>query len=568
MKHDILKVVTSFAAIAYALAVHAQDLDPTVVVDRAYEGKLMEVHKPQLQMAVPDSVMQFALDFDYSVFESPYKGSYEFSPYLLSFKPDASKDGSGVLYFNAGAGYGLHPVFDAVWSPRTGGRFGVDVYASHRSYVGEWWNIGPEKSENGPFRLERESGAWYGYDLMTEAGADFRYDWNKGVLGFGVGYDGIAARDRIARHSFNALKLDFSLGSKVTRDNGFVYKVDASWLSGGDRARGTADFSRMTENLFALDATFGPAFRDSHRILFDVGMDLVDYGGLDNVGAGQFHIVPHYAYRKGRLYVDFGVRFAKILDSDPDDGAYGAEKLEQMVYPDITFEWVALPDALKLHAHVGGGNRLNTYSSVLKRNHHFNISVPVSPQLDYTVERISAVASLEGRITSRFSYELRGGYVCYGNGLLDAVYSDGQQRPVYEMGYDGWHKGFAAACLSWKNEFLTIDGSVEYSNVWGDAFDASSHFIRPSAFNGSLSVEYNWKRRIYAGVGCVFATSRESAFVSLPGYADLRINAEYAINRRLSLWMRGGNLLGMTIQRVPLYAEKGAYVTLGLTFKY
>ena len=74
-------------AAASVFPVYAQDLDPTVEVSREYEGKLIEVHKPALTMAVPDSVLMFALDFDYSVFESPYKGSYEFNPYIMSMKP-------------------------------------------------------------------------------------------------------------------------------------------------------------------------------------------------------------------------------------------------------------------------------------------------------------------------------------------------------------------------------------------------------------------------------------------------------------------------------------------------
>ena len=53
----------------------AQNLDPTVEVRRTYEGKLLEAHKPQLSMSVPDSLTRFDLDFDYSVFETPYKGS-------------------------------------------------------------------------------------------------------------------------------------------------------------------------------------------------------------------------------------------------------------------------------------------------------------------------------------------------------------------------------------------------------------------------------------------------------------------------------------------------------------
>ena len=60
----IYRCLAVVAGLVFCGMAHAQNLDPTVVVDRAYEGKLMEVHKPALEMAVPDSVMRFDLDFD------------------------------------------------------------------------------------------------------------------------------------------------------------------------------------------------------------------------------------------------------------------------------------------------------------------------------------------------------------------------------------------------------------------------------------------------------------------------------------------------------------------------
>ena len=104
-------------AFAAVQSVSAQDLDPTVVVNRAYEGKLMEVHKPSLDMEVPDSVTRFDLDFDYSVFEKPYQGSYEFNPYVLTMQPASAMQAPRQLYLKVGAGYTLHPLADVVWSP-------------------------------------------------------------------------------------------------------------------------------------------------------------------------------------------------------------------------------------------------------------------------------------------------------------------------------------------------------------------------------------------------------------------------------------------------------------------
>ena len=71
MKKIIISIAI-FAASVFSAA--AQNLDPTVEVSRGYQGKLVDVHKPAMEMSVPDTVQRFDLDFDYSVFDNPYKG--------------------------------------------------------------------------------------------------------------------------------------------------------------------------------------------------------------------------------------------------------------------------------------------------------------------------------------------------------------------------------------------------------------------------------------------------------------------------------------------------------------
>ena len=61
---------TALAAAVTALA-YGQNLNPTVEVTNTYEGGASSIVKPLQQMAVPDSVTTFNLDFDYSVFDNP-----------------------------------------------------------------------------------------------------------------------------------------------------------------------------------------------------------------------------------------------------------------------------------------------------------------------------------------------------------------------------------------------------------------------------------------------------------------------------------------------------------------
>ena len=129
MRQHIL--ATALAAAVTALA-YGQNLNPTVEVTNAYEGGASSINKPAQKMAVPDTVTRFNLDFDYSVFEKPYRGAYEFSPYYVELKPAPKVSTTGKFYLRAGAGFTLHPELDMVWSPVRKEKFRLNVYATSK----------------------------------------------------------------------------------------------------------------------------------------------------------------------------------------------------------------------------------------------------------------------------------------------------------------------------------------------------------------------------------------------------------------------------------------------------
>ena len=94
----------SAAALLLCAAASAQNLNPTVQVTNAYEGRALDVEKQNVAMAVPDSLLKFDWDFGYSVFDNPYKGAYEFSPYLIEMRPDPTVYAGKKFYLRAGAG--------------------------------------------------------------------------------------------------------------------------------------------------------------------------------------------------------------------------------------------------------------------------------------------------------------------------------------------------------------------------------------------------------------------------------------------------------------------------------
>ena len=538
MKKIIISVSALFAFVA---AMTGQNLDPTVEVSRVYEGKLMEVHKPALEMTVPDTLHKFDLGFDYWVFDNPYKGSYEFKPYVMEMRPSSVQKHKNTFFLQAGAGYTLHPMLDLLWSPVKKGAFSMDVFATHRSYIGE-------------YRALEQMPSWDGYDILSNAGLDFGYDWQKADFDFGASYYGIADKDYRRDRMFNAVDAYASLKSKSQWSKSFVYKFDLAYRFAEDKS-----VEKLNEHCFNLDASFGPGLKNGSKLLFDLGMDMNVYAGALESVASRFYVVPHYVYKRGALSLDLGLRVS-FLAAEGD--AFGGGN--QIIYPDIRMDLALVPDAMKMYVNVGGGDRLQTYSSLIAKNHHLDLSYGLAGAgslMGVTVERVSAVLGFEGRISSRFSYNLRGGYVNYGSAPLDAVRSvESQCFPM--LGYASYQKAFAA--LDWNMMFQNVrfDGSVAYNHAWGIESD---DLVGLSAIEGDAAFVYTWNSRINAGVDCNFATGRSSAAgFKVPGFADLGVYGEYALNRKISFWIRGGNLLNMEIRRNLLFAEKGINFTVGI----
>ena len=548
-----------------AVSAGAQNIDPTVVVSRDYEGKLMEVHKPKIEMAIPDSVLRFDLEFDYSVSDSPYKGAYDFTPYVLDLKPSPAFRHNGKLYLSAGAGYQLHPELDFVWTPSMkSDAFRMNVYAHNRSYIGKWWNIGSTGSEDRPVfdRPEKGSpdGKWNGPDLMSRAGVNGKYDWNSAALRFEAGYYGLYQRNMNASpRSFNALDLNAGLSSKNKPGKGFGYSLDISYRYGKDEAYG--DIS-LTENLLGVEAQLYSTFRDGHRISLDLDYEMAGYDVFFASNASFLSLTPHYVKKLRKWDIDLGLVLSKVF-RDGSGSPVFPHKI-QGLYPDISIRFKAFR-SLMLYTEVTGGAYMNTYSSLLASDRrvdmHYGRGLAL---LDMTDERIRAVIGIDGRITSRFSYGVKGGYVNYASAPLGAVIRqdvETESNLLPALIYEAYSKAFVAFDWKLRAERIDFDGILEYSAC--KAKESGTPGLLPAAFTGDVSFRYNWKKRIYAGLNCDFSTSRKNHYAVIPGYADLGVEMEYLMNHRISFWAKGGNLLNMTIQRSLFYVEAGPYFTLG-----
>ena len=558
----------------------AQDLNPTVEVSRQYRGAMIDIDKPSIPMAVPDSVMRFNLEFDYSVFDSPFRGSYEFRPFLMDMDLAPGTSGEKSLYLRAGLGYTLHPELDFVWSPFDGKRFRMSVYAMHRSYIGKYRQLGVNSSDDGLFaEISPVSGRFSGHDMLSEAGIDGSYDWDKGIFAFNAGYYGTALKDTLVKRGYDGFDLSLGIASKDRADAHFAYRAGVHYRYAEDKADYSFQPSKvcMTGHDLDLDLSLGGSFPSGHSVAADLDFDLSSYGALYSSTAGSIALTPRYLYRKGRWNLDLGVKVAFLLRNNAEGIMPKMNTSKgQVVYPDAGITFTAIRKHLDLYLAVGGGPDINSYSSLLSANRHitplYNIVLD-APLLDNTVERVSAAFGLKGNIASRLRYDLSAGYRNFANAPLETVVIDGLTSSA-GLSYGAMQMFFTRLDYGWKSQDVDISGRFQYQGT--DIAEKNRGMFAPAAFTGFIDFRYNWRQRIFLGIDCGFSTARKGSVlfadtkavipeVSVPGYADLGATVSYAFSRKCTFWLHGGNLLDMTVQRTPLYCESGIYYTVGLT---
>lgn len=581
--------LVSAAMLMTAAVSFGQNFNPTVEVTNTYQGNASEVHKPLLGMNVPDSLLRFDLDFDYEVFEKPYQGAYSFKPYMLNMRPAKDAWRGRKLYLKAGAGYTLHPRFEFVFSPEQSGPFQMSVYASHKSYFGNYHEIKPEL-QDGLYRMKKSGGKFGGYDALTSAGFDGRYNWDRTILSFGIGYYGLAAKDSVMSRSYNAFDFNARVRSNNDSESYFLYDIGLRGRVAND-GLDYKSFSfpdgvtvdKQNENWVLLDGLVGPVVNNSRSILVGFEAESASYSRFYDGNIGRVALIPSYRFKSGRWNLNLGVKLEFMFRNDADTlsfGKMGGGK-GQIVYPDAHISF-AVGGNVALYADATGGSRLNTYSSQISENHHLNPSFLVAPVyelitplVDNTVEKVNARIGVRGSAASSFQFDVNGGVGLYGNALMESGLFTAGGDLVPALAYSDYNLIYANALVGLRTGRVKIDADFRYRGVSFPDNDALNLGFTLPKYSGGVRASYDISSRLYAGINveaaswrdgkCASVASEDILDVRVPGYVDLGVNCGYKFNRKWTLWLESGNLLCQTIQRTPFYAEKGPWFTAGIS---
>ncbi|MBQ4190001.1 MAG: hypothetical protein II660_08450 [Bacteroidales bacterium] len=581
------KYISVAVFLTLCFAAKAQTFNPTVVVTNTYEGKTMEAHKKDLPMSVPDSLSRFDLTFDYSVFDHPYRGAYEFVPYAMDIRPQSRPDAKKILYINAGAGYTLHPEVDIVFSPKLKNNFQFGVYDNFRGYWGPYvGNTFAAAGADATLNLIRGD-AFTGYDIRNQAGLDLMYD-NSRTAGFAkADFRTIVTSDNVESRVYNAADVKAGL----TSDNGdkLDYNADFGFTYGWDQIHNHDRYYLLSEMDINLSGGAHYELFKAMRVGGEAGFNYVSTGGeILNTGAMELFAIPQAIWQYDRTYLKVGLKMAYLFSFDTTNKAEDRAEFRNYkqpsgyLFPDVEFSYRLIDRNLEAFVKATGGNSMASYSQAIEDNHFFKPTYYLleGPVMDNSVEKFNGSAGFRFG-SSHFQAELAGGYATYVNGRMESFFVEGVLENASVLNgysYVNYDQKYLQAKLLWNSARLN---AYAYAKLRDTKVRTEDQFmgVLPSKLVAGGSVTLNLNHRLFAGVTAEYATERDAYFrtiafggrynyAKIPSYLDLGCNARFDFSDGFSVWARLSNILNSNVQRNIGRAYDGLYITGGICLNF
>ena len=537
-------------AASFCVNAQNQTIDPTVEVNRDFQGKIMEIAKGRLNTAIADSLNIYNLDFSYSFFDKPYRDLYEFSPLPSANIYEGNSEEEYTFMAKAGIGIPFSPEA-ALWLTPIKGK------KDHLTLGGDWnmfkTSLMKEQTYSGKGKYAHLF-KWGEGDIS----AAFIGGSNFNILEKGT--------EESYEHNFNQLSIKGNMQSRQTKG----YHNKCNWGVSGNYLM-TRDMStvRLKENYGILEGYLGQTFENDSQLSADVVIRGVNYGGNANYHYRLFEAAPCYKFEKGKLTVNLGAKLSWQLTNMKKTNV---DRYHSFLLPDISATFNLIRNNVWVYGKVTGDNHLNTWSSLLQQNRYMNPAV--SPDNIFTGSTpLDAEGGFQGRHTDIFSYRIYARYAIH-KGMIQYAYNkEGGWYNAFNSNHNEFDAGadFTARIHNFLmgGEFVYASFSKGENSTLAPGLEACG---KPS-LRGSLHAMYNWKGGVSAGLSCkgwgsYYAAVWETAECEkIKGNADLDINVQYRFAPAFSVYLKGENILGSPSVNHPFHTGRGGCIIGGIIVK-
>ncbi len=573
-----------------------QKIDPTVEVNREFEGSSVEVNKSRISTAINDTLKYFNLDFDYSIFEKPYRDMYIFNPLPSVEMQGNSQITNQKFYTKLGVGTPFRTLGELYYQPNIGKRDAnnrhslvfngsIDMFMGKlplsglENFTGEFVE---SDIKSAAYRQNMGINARYGYmwgggEMYAKIGfnnnANTLYGANSSFITDPAIFDKIDdsgfMKDNYYRN-YNTYYIDLGLRSynEDSKSSKLTYNFAAKYQNTSDKLYLTElpSINQFNEDLISVKGEIGPTFGKYNQVLLGIESNTAFYSGDNSYHSGVFNITPMYKYENKKLTAKVGLNISLAYSNSE----ININKYHNTFSPYADLLYLLYKENLWAFVNIDGDNHLNTYSSLLKQNRWM---IPGDPIRNST-NPFKIKGGIKGLFSGRFSYNLYAGYSINEGMIQFATSSSGRYLTAANSSNT---QVFVGGELEYNSKFFNSGLILNYNSYSnGENSSYISDGLKPAGyppFETIFYAKYNWRERIYIGADIYYRSSTPQIITdadidyqpSTSGFTNIGLDIKYQINKTFGAYIEVDNLLNQTIQYHPFYNEPGINFLAGIT---
>ncbi|MBB6239816.1 hypothetical protein HDC90_004478 [Pedobacter sp. AK013] len=294
---------------------------------------------------------------------------------------------------------------------------------------------------------------------------------------------------------------------------------------------------------------------------------------LTSVGNNLLRLNPYIRLQVKGAKITAGINFVQEF------GAVSSSK----IFPAVTADFTLIPDYLQVFGEVKGDVNRNSLKGFTDENPWLNSNIVVKN----TIEKLSFSAGVKGTGGPGFGYKARvyvkqfddmplfiNNYTDFNK--FDVIYDFGKTKLT---GLEGEISVQVSDALKWTGK-LNLDD-------WKPASETYSWFKPGLKVSSNLVYTYNKKLSFNAGVVIqddvkakvnianpvnpsqyVIPNPSIESIVTVKGFVDLGLGADYRINKKFSVFAKANNILNTNYSRYLYYQVNGFNIFGGLTYSF
>lgn len=294
---------------------------------------------------------------------------------------------------------------------------------------------------------------------------------------------------------------------------------------------------------------------------------------LTSVGNNLLRLNPYIRLQVKGAKITAGINFVQEF------GAFSSSR----IFPAVTADFTLIPDYLQIFGEVKGDVNRNSLKGFTDENPWLNSNILIKN----TVEKLSFSAGIKGTGGPGFGYKARvyvkqfddmplfvNNYTDFNK--FDVIYDFGKTKLT---GLEGEISVQVSDALKWTGK-LNIDDwkpAQETYSWFKPGLKVSSNFVytynKKLSFNAGVVIQDDVKAKINVSAPVsplqyVVPNPAIESIVTVKGYVDLGLGAEYRINNKFSVFAKANNILNSNYSKYLFYQVNGFNIFGGLTYSF